>query len=112
MLVLYSNIIKSINKHFQLTLETRYAEQILLNGLYLYGQKQDVSFLQPIIQKYLDDIFTQIKLNYPYAITQTYLTGGGANLLANIFKKQFPNIKVLSNSQFTNAIGYYNKCAL
>ena len=57
MLVLYSTIIESINKKFQLTLETRYAEQILLNGLYLYGQKQDISFLQPIIQEYLDDIF-------------------------------------------------------
>lgn len=80
MLVLYSTIIESINKKFQLTLETRYAEQILLNGLYLYGQKQDISFLQPIIQEYLDDIFTQIKLNYPYAITPTFLTGGGASL--------------------------------
>lgn len=58
MLVLYSTIIESINKKFQLTLEARYAEQILFNGLYLYGQKQDISFLQPIIQEYLDEIFT------------------------------------------------------
>ena len=60
MLVLYSTIIEAINKKFQLTLEARYAEQILFNGLYLYGQKQDISFLQPIIQEYLDEIFTTL----------------------------------------------------
>lgn len=37
MLILYSIIIESINKKFLLTLEARYAEQILFNGLYLYG---------------------------------------------------------------------------
>ena len=38
MLFLYSKIIESINKKFQLTLEARYAEQILFNGLYLHGK--------------------------------------------------------------------------
>lgn len=108
MLVLYSKIIDAVNEKFQLTLESRYAENILRNGLKIFGIEQDLGFLTGILKNHFDPIFDELKINYPVSTVSIYLCGGGANILYNSFYKRFPNTRLINNSQFANAIGFYN----
>lgn len=103
---LYDSIIESINKKFTLALKSNQAQNILKNGLYVFGVKQDLSFIKSIIQSFIEPIITTIKINYPYKTTKTYQHGGGAYLLGEIFKTQFPNTEILPDAQFCNAKGF------
>ncbi len=106
MLVLYSKIITQVNNKYELTLPADYAEKILLNGLTVDGEKQDISFLKPTISEHVNRIFEEVRLNYPHTTTTIYLCGGGSKLLKNAFSKRFKNIVLMDNSQFANAIGF------
>jgi plasmid segregation protein ParM len=108
MRTLFSNIIEQVNLKYGLRLETKEAERILLNGLRIHGIEQNLDFLQPTLQDYLEPIVDELKLNYPCETTPIYLCGGGANLLYGAFKKRFYEVIMVDDSQFSNAIGYYN----
>ncbi|MEG0898416.1 MAG: ParM/StbA family protein [Oscillospiraceae bacterium] len=107
MLVLYSKIVDAVNRKFETTLEPRYAEDILTKGLEIYSQKQNLDFLKPIIQDHFEEIFTELRLNYPTKTTPIYLCGGGAQLLFGAFQKRFPDVSIFKEGQFANAIGFY-----
>lgn len=107
-MTLFNKLITEVNLRYDLTLDVEYAETILTNGLTVYGEKQDLAFLKPIMSGYLDNILSKFKPNYPYATTLIALSGGGTNLLGNIFANCFPNSMALPNPQFANAQGYYN----
>lgn len=107
MLVLYSKVIEVINKKFELSLEPRYAEKFLLNGLELFGEKQDLTFTVPVVQEHFEKIFRELMLNYPSKTTPIYLCGGGAHLLYNAFQKRFPNVQLMQEGQFANVMGFY-----
>jgi plasmid segregation protein ParM len=104
---LYSDIIHEVNNRFNMTLEPKYAERIFVNGLTIDGEKQDISFLQPTLLRYLEPILSEFQLNYPSKTTQILLCGGGASVLYGAFKSRFKSVLLLSDSQFANAIGYY-----
>lgn len=104
---LYSDIIHLVNNKFNMTLEPRYAEKILVNGLTIDGERQDMSFIQPVVNRYLEPILTEFLLNYPSRSTQILLCGGGANVFYQAFKSKFKSVILLPDSQFANAIGYY-----
>lgn len=106
-ITLYPRIIEMVNNKFGLTLEPSFAEQILNHGLYILGEKQDISFLQQLMDSYLEDMFDDFKHNYPAKNVPIYLCGGGAMILEPFFKKHFPQAVLMSDSQFANAIGYY-----
>lgn len=108
MLVLYSKIIDEVNKKFDLTLESRYAENILTKGLFIHGKKQDISFLQEVLQEHFEEIFQELRLRYPTKTTPIYLCGGGGHLLYNAFKRRFPDVCMFKAGQFANALGFYN----
>jgi len=103
----YSSIIEQVNMRYNLTLEPKYAEKILTNGLIIDGEKKDISFIQIILEKYLDDLFTDFRINYPSKTTTIYLCGGGASLLFDLFKKYFPQTILMQDCQFANATGFY-----
>ena len=105
---LYSQIIHVINNRFSLTLEPRYSEKILVHGLEIDGEVQDISFLEPIFNNYIEPIITELQLNYPSKTTKIYLCGGGVTALGGIFLSRFKSVIILPDSQFANAIGYYN----
>lgn len=107
-LTLHTKIMEEINRKYDLTLEPSDAQKILKNGLSVDGEEKDVSFLKPIIADYLEPIFTQFKLNYPYRTVNIALLGGGALLLQDTFERRFKNSFIIPNSQFANALGYYN----
>lgn len=103
----YSDIIKEVNNTHKLKLDNSHAEKILREGLYIDEVKQDLTFLKPILQEYVDSIVDEIKIKYPYRTTPIYLVGGGAELLYNPLTKRFPKVTKISNPQFANALGYY-----
>lgn len=109
---LYSKIIEITNNEFSLKLENDYAEKILLNGLQLHGERQDMSYLKPVLLDYVEFISDQLKTNYPTDTTPIYLVGGGAYLLHSSLNKRLQNVKMISNPQFANANGYYKQASL
>lgn len=108
MRVLYSSIIEQVNNRFKLRLETQQAEKILLEGLSVKGSKQDMSFLQDTYTNYINPILDELELKYPTDIVPMKLIGGGSTFLQNAFKKRFVTVDIVSDSQFSNAIGYFN----
>jgi plasmid segregation protein ParM len=106
---LYSDIVRAVNGKFNLALENWQGESILRNGLSLDGIKQDTSFLHPIISAYFEPVCKEIELKYAAVHTiETLLCGGGANSALECIRKVAPNIKIMNNSQFSNAAGFYN----
>lgn len=108
MRTLYSKIIEQVNNKYNLKLGNQDAEKILLQGLTVRGATQDLGFLKPILQDYIDNITEEIKLKYPTETVPIYLVGGGTSLLFNAFSKRFNNVNKVDNPQFANALGYYN----
>lgn len=107
-LTLYNDIIKEVNRMYKLTLPPEYAEKILKEGLVVDAEQKDTKWISALLNDYLVDILSKFKANYPYAVTPILLHGGGGSLLKEIFDRMFKNYVLLGNSQFANAIGYYN----
>ena len=51
---------------------------------------------------------TKFKLRYDYATTPILICGGGGSLLQKMIEGEFHNSILMPDSQFANAIGYYN----
>lgn len=105
-LSLYSKVINSINNKYETNLRIEDGEKIFKSGLEIYGQKQDLSFLRSIIEEHVELIFKELILNYPIKTTKVVLSGGGSYLLKNFIEKRIPNVFILPNAQFANAIGF------
>lgn len=108
MRILYSSIIEHVNNRFKLRLETHQAEKILLEGLSVKGVKQDMSFLQGTYADYINPILDELELKYPTDTVPVKLIGGGSVFLQNAFKRRFSVVDTIQDSQFSNALGYYN----
>lgn len=108
MRILYSSIIEHVNNRFKLRLETHQAEKILLEGLSVKGVKQDMSFLQGTYADYINPILDELELKYPTDTVPMKLIGGGSVFLQNAFKRRFSVVDAIQDSQFSNALGYYN----
>ena len=106
MLGLNSSVVAAVNAKFDLGLTLDYAEDIFYNGLTVDGVAQNIDFLQPILSDYLNDLFTELILNYPVRTTPIYLCGGGAFVLGGIFKNKYRHATILPNAQFSNAVGF------
>jgi plasmid segregation protein ParM len=108
---IYSRVVNAVNEKYNLTLDVSEAENILVNGLTLYGEKVSTDFLEPVLRQYLDPILTNFKVNFTDINSQVYLCGGSAIIFESLFKTHFPHARLMYNSQFANAIGYH-KCGL
>jgi len=105
---LYSSIIEAANNKYGLTLDPSDAEDILTNKyLKVDGEKVDISFINLIIDNYLDDIFSLLELNYKPRTTDIFLFGGGAGSTFTKFQKHYPQTELVNDFQFANALGYY-----
>lgn len=108
-LTLYEDIIKETNRKYDTTLELHDIDSILKYGLSVKGIKQDTNYINVMQSDYLDKILTKLKLNYKsYATTPILICGGGGNLLQKLFNGYLNNAILMPDSQFANAIGYYN----
>ena len=106
---LYTKIIELINKRYSnhgLSLDDEYGEKVLTEGLSIFGEHQDLSWLKPVYDAHVNEIIDNLMLNYPYVSTSVYLCGGGAELLFPSFRKKIGHVQILDNSQFSNALGF------
>lgn len=104
MFVLYGKIVDKLNSMYATQLRDEYAERILTIGFQIDGVQQDISFLTPILAEYVDSIVDEVKKSTPCNITKVMLTGGGAQPLFAAIKRRLPNVRLVENGQFSNAM--------
>ena len=104
MFMLYGKIADKINATYATQLRDEFAERILTDGFFIDGVQQEIAFLTPILSEYVNAIVDEIKKSTPCNITKVMLTGGGAHPLHAAFKKRMPNVRLVDNSQFSNAL--------
>jgi plasmid segregation protein ParM len=105
---LYSVIIDVVNNKYNITLEPQDAEQILVQEyLRVDGENVDISFVDDIINNYLEEIYCLFDKYYKSRTTDIYLCGGGAEIIYNKFKNNYKQTELVNDPQFANARGYY-----
>lgn len=109
MRTLYSDIVSETNNKFNMRQENIFAEELLKNGYLLKnGVQYKLDYLKPILQRYVDELYSEITLRYQTETTPIYLVGGGASFLYSPFVRRFGDVSIIGDSQFANAIGYHN----
>ena len=103
---LYSAIAASVNAQFDLSLPADFSEQILSSGIIVDGKEYGLEPIKGVLAGFLSDIVTELDLNYPIRSTPVFICGGGAAILGKLFCKKYPHSRIMSNSQFANAIGF------
>lgn len=105
---LYSKVANYINSKYDLSKTEWDIEELINDGLYIYGEKVDMG-LDTLAFEHTKEIIERLSLEYDLkSIRHVLLTGGAAEWIEKYFKKDIPQIKTLPDSQFTNAVGYYN----
>lgn len=106
MLNIYSDVVDKINEVFTINYSLEEGEEIIKNGLFLYGKDQDLSFIRPLIKKHFDRILKEMNLKFNVDQGYVLLTGGGSNALQIPFKKRIPNLIISKDAIFDNATSF------
>ena len=102
---IYDEIAQAVNSAYALDKSLEDGEQILTEGLLLYGKKQDLTFIKPILKAQTDKIFKELNMNFPVTTAHCLLLGGGSLTLEGLFRKNLPHVIVANEPIFGNAIG-------
>lgn len=103
---LQGDFIKVINNKFGLDLNLEDTERILRNGLKIYGEQQNIDFATSVYRTFIEDVISQIRVDYSVKTYDIALVGGGAEMLYKIIQSILPNVQLIKNSFFANALGY------
>lgn len=106
MINLYSNIKDYLNSRFTLDLKLEDIEAVLKEGLYIDGEKVDMTFVKSYFKNMVDVLMNELNLNYPIRTTEVLLSGGGAYLLNNILSKKISRLTIVDDYLFSNAKGF------
>lgn len=101
---LYSDFINAVNGEYSLNKSIEDAEDILVNGLEIYGEKQSLSFTKEIIQEHVDKIFKELNL-YPVKSSRVMFTGGACRTLKPVIQIRLKNCIFQSNYLTATAEG-------
>lgn len=101
---LYSDFINSINGEYALNKSLEDAEDVLVYGLEIYGEKQDLSFTKGIIEEHVDKIFKELNL-YPIKSSKVMFTGGACRTLKPLIQKKIKNCMFQTNYLTATAEG-------
>jgi len=105
---LYSKLANAINSKYDLSYAEWDMEDLIKDGLYIYGQPVDMG-VDNIAFEHTKEIIERLSLEYDLkSIKNVILTGGPAEWLKKYFMYDIPQIKTLPQGQFANAIGNYN----
>ena len=105
---LYSDFIKVINFNHGLDLKLNSVEKILRCGLTIENSKIDISKEMNIFRNFLDELISDLNIQYSIKTNQICFTGGGSLLLNKSIKKRIKHAEIVNNAEFGNAIGFYN----
>ena len=105
---LYTDFIKNINNKFSLDLVMNDAERIMNNGLILDGKKTNIDFALEIYKQFVDNLISQLQVEYSLRTNLVSLTGGGSTLIYNQLKSRLgEGVTIQNNPIFANANAYY-----
>lgn len=105
---LYSKLANTVNARYDLSYSEWDMEDLIRDGLYIYGQPVDLG-VDTIAIEHTREIIERLSLEYDLkSIRNVILTGGPAEWIKKYFMLDIPQIKTLPQSQFANAIGYRN----
>ena len=79
---------------------------MLRDGLQIYGERQDLSFVKQVVADHIEVIYRELILNYPIKTCRHVLGGGGAYLFKDVITLKIPGTILAENSQFANALGF------
>lgn len=103
---LYREIANYIGSKYSITIDEWKVEEIIKNGLFIDGEKQDLD-IDTIINQYIERISQALRFDYNVpAIKNIFLTGGGGAFLHPYIQKIIPRIRLMQNPQFTNVLSY------
>jgi plasmid segregation protein ParM len=106
MLNVYKDIIDYINTTYTEDYNLEDGELILKEGLFLRGKQRDISFMQPILQRYFNSIYKDLQLNFNTSKGYILLTGGGSLVFNKAFKNRLDNLIMSDDPVFDNAKGF------
>lgn len=105
---LYSKIANKINSEYDLSKTEWDIEDLLKEGLFIYGTKVDMG-IGEIVLEHCKEIIERLSLEYDLkSIRNILITGGPAEWIKQYFANYIPQIRTMQNNQFANAIGYKN----
>ncbi|EES48181.1 ParM/StbA family protein [Clostridium botulinum] len=106
MLNIYADIVTEVNNRFTESFKLEEGENILKEGLFLYGEKQDINFVKPILQRHFNSIYKDLQLNFELSKGYVLLTGGGSLILKRPFENRLKNLIISKDPVFDNAKGF------
>lgn len=106
MLDVYKDIVNKINDIYTKNFNLEFGEEVLKDGLFLYGEQQDISFIQPILKKHFSSIFKELQINFELDSGYVYLTGGGALTFKKAFQNRLKNLIISNDPIFDNVMGF------
>lgn len=105
---LYSKLANRINSEHDLSYTEWDMEEILQDGLFIYGKQVDMK-IDDIAIEHTKEIIERLSLEYDLKSTRNILlTGGPSQWLSKYFELDMPQLKVMDGNQFNNAAGYRN----
>lgn len=105
---LYSKLANKINSDYDLSFTEWDMENVLKEGLYIYGKPAELN-IDDLVIEHTKEILERLTLEYDIkSIKNILITGGPAEWIHSYFIQDIPQIRLLNNNQFSNAIGYRN----
>ncbi len=101
---LESEFINYINSEHGLDLLPIDADRIIKNGLYIYGERQNLSM--NIYKEFVESLVRRMQIDYSIKTNNITLGGGGAKKLYRSFKKRIPQAQICKNCFYANANAY------
>lgn len=101
---LYSDFINAVNGEYALNKTLEDAEDVLVYGLEIYGERQDLTFTKGIISEHVDKIFKELNL-YPIKSSKVMFTGGACRTLKPLIQKKLKNCLFQTNYLTATAEG-------
>lgn len=103
MLILYSKIAQYLNSNHYTRYNATDIFDLIKRGYFTAdGQKQSISIVEPIIQEHINNVMTQIKRDFESTSVDNIFGIGGGIEFVKEYIKDFPPIKIESDSQFNN----------
>lgn len=101
---LESDFINYLNSIYGLDLKQDDAQRIIRNGLFIYGERKEVSM--DIFKEFIESIVRRVQVDYSLKTNNVVLIGGGADKLYNAFKNRIPQAYLVKEPFMANAIAY------
>lgn len=101
---LESDFINYLNSMYGLDLKQDDAQRIIRNGLFIYGERKEVSM--DIFKEFVESIVRKVQVDYSIKTNNVVLIGGGAERLYTPFKSRIPQAYLVREPFMANALAY------